>query len=310
MGMSRREHLPPLARVTAAWRRAGYLFLLAFLFRFQTWAVAWPHSPWTDLFRVDVLNLMGATAAVLAVLALCEGLSRMRAALLAGVVIAAGSPLVAGMDTSSWPPILRHYIVPSTDSFGIFPWGAYLTFGLAAGSAIPLIQRLHLLDQGTWSRVMEWSAVCGFALLLGGQYFSNLPYSLYSKSDFWINSPALVACKMGVTLLLGSGVFLWTEYIAAEGWSWVRQLGTTSLLVYWAHVELIYGRWLWTWKEHLTLWQTLAAVAGVTALMVALSLVVKRTPWRELWNRTWSLRISPPVPAEATKASSLATSRR
>jgi hypothetical protein len=35
--------------------------------------------------------------------------------------------------------------------------------------------------------------------------------------------------------------FLWTHHGAGQGWSWVRQLGTTSLLVYWVHIELVYG---------------------------------------------------------------------
>ena len=39
-----------------------------------------------------------------------------------------------------------------------------------------------------------------------------------------------------------SFAFLWTRYGARDGWSWVRQFGTTSLLVYWVHIELVYGR--------------------------------------------------------------------
>lgn len=277
LGMNRREYLPPFERVVAALRRAGYLFLLAMLFRLQTWSFSWPHSRWTDLLKVDVLNAMGATAALLAALALCEGLQRVRLAAAAGLAIAALSPVLAGLDTSGVPAPLRNYFVANADSFSIFPWGAYLAFGLAAGSAIPLVER------GAWSRVMQWSAVTGFALLLGGQYFSNLPYSIYAHSDFWLNSPALVACKLGNTLLLGAGAFLWTEYFSS-GWSWVRQLGTTSLVVYWVHIELTYGRWFSNYKERLTLWQVLAVSAAMIALMVGVSLAVKRTPRSQLWE--------------------------
>ena len=281
LGMSRREHLSPWGRVTAAWRRAGYLLFLAAAFRLSTWILAWGHSPASDLLRVDVLNLMGATAGLLAVLALFQGASRTRAGLLAGALIAGLSPVVAGLNTSSIAAPLRNYFVPGGDSFSIFPWGAYLAFGLAAGSAIPHVPR------ASWSRVMQWSALVGFALLLSGQYFSNLPYSIYKNSDFWIDSPALVACKLGNTLLLGSGAFLWTEYLASASWSWVRQLGTSSLLVYWAHVELVYGKWLWFWKERLSLFQCVAASLGVMALMVGLSVLKSRlarskTPARPL----------------------------
>src|SRR5438552_17335053 len=103
LGMNRRERLSPLRRVTAALSRARYLFLLAFLFRLQTWAFSWPHARWTDLLKVDVLNSMGATAALLAVLALLDGIDRVRLAAGAGVLIAALSPVIAGLDTSRVP---------------------------------------------------------------------------------------------------------------------------------------------------------------------------------------------------------------
>ena len=68
-----------------------------------------------------------------------------------------------------------------------------------------------------------------------------MPYSIYSKSEFWLNSPAQVLAKQGVTLLVLAFAFLWTRYGAKDGWSWVRQFGTTSLLVYWVHIEFVYG---------------------------------------------------------------------
>jgi len=57
----------------------------------------------------------------------------------------------------------------------------------------------------------------------------------------------------------------------------VRQLGTTSLLVYWVHIELVYGRWFGAFKESLgNVWCGVAAVM-VILLMVGLS--VLRTRW-------------------------------
>src|SRR4030081_3518510 len=68
--MDRREQqgLPPRQRWVAALRRAGYLFGLAFLFRIQLWAFAAGQSPWTDLFKVDVLNCMGFSIALMSVM--------------------------------------------------------------------------------------------------------------------------------------------------------------------------------------------------------------------------------------------------
>jgi uncharacterized membrane protein len=268
LGMNRRDDLPAWERITGALRRARYLFLLAIAFRLQMWIFAWPKQPWTDLLHVDVLNLMGATAALLSVTALARGTQRVRWAVLAGIALAALAPVMSGLETGRIASAVRDYFVPSA-SFSIFPWGSYLAFGLAAGSAVPLVRRAE------WSGVMQWAALCGFALLIGGRYFSNLPFSIYSNSNFWLNSPALVACKLGITLLLGSGAFVWTEYFS-EGWSWVRLLGTTSLAVYWVHVELLYGRWLSSYKASLTIGECLATSAVLLLAMVGMSAAIRR----------------------------------
>lgn len=294
LGMNRRQHLTPWRRVTAALRRARYLFLLAVLFRLQSWLFSMPHSDWRNLLKVDILNVMGATAALLSVLAISSGLQRVRWAVLAGAAIAVLSPVISSLDAGGVPAWLRDYFVPGAVSFGIFPWGAYLAFGVAVGSLIPLVER------GGWNRVMQWSAVVGFALLLGGQYFSNLPYSLYSNSDFWLNSPGLVACKLGVAMLLGAGAFLWTEFLSA-GWSWVQQLGTTSLVVYWVHVELVYGRWFSAYSRQLTGTACIAISLVLIVAMVGLSVAVKRIEWAQMLRK-----IGLPIPGKPVPVYSLA----
>ncbi|MCU1338997.1 MAG: hypothetical protein JWO19_4578 [Bryobacterales bacterium] len=275
LGMNRREDLPAWQRITGTLRRARFLFLLAIAFRLQMWIFAGPNQPWTGLLHVDVLNVMGATAALLSVAALARGMRRVRWAVLAGVALAALAPVMSDLDVSALPGAVRDYFVPSAPAFSMFPWGSYLAFGLAAGSALPLVKRTD------WSRVMQWAALCGFGLLLAGRYFSNLPFSIYPHANFWLDSPALVACKLGITLLLASVAFLWTDYFS-EGWSWVRLLGTTSLAVYWVHVELVYGRWLWFYKERLTVWQCVAASAALVLAMVGMSAAIRLLPWR-MW---------------------------
>ncbi|HEY6072806.1 MAG TPA: hypothetical protein VIV15_05260, partial [Anaerolineales bacterium] len=64
------------------------------------------------------------------------------------------------------------------------------------------------------------------------------------------------------------------------GWSWVRQFGTTSLLVYWVHTELVYGRWLYFWKERLAPGQVALASLGVILLMLGLSTL--KTNWKNI----------------------------
>ncbi len=53
----------------------------------------------------------------------------------------------------------------------------------------------------------------------------------------------------------------------------VRQVGTTSLLIYWVHIELVYGRWFGAWKENLDNTQVMLASAFLIALMVGISVL-------------------------------------
>jgi hypothetical protein len=289
MDSSERKGLAPWTRVGTSLRRAGYLFLLAFAFRLQLWLFGWPNSPWTDLIRVDILNCMGLAMGVMAIMALFRTAERIRLCAALGLGIAFVSPWISQIDWSWAPSLFRNYIVPDYNFFSFFPWGAYLVFGMSAGSII------RMLPQESMDRAMQWGALLGGGLILAGQYFSNLPYSIYAKSEFWLNSPAQVLIKLGVTLALLSLAFLWTRYAVKPGWSWVRQFGTTSLLVYWVHIELVYGRWFYFFKDNLTVAQTAIAAVIVILLMLALSTAKTRRHQLAtiLANLGWSFTARP-----------------
>jgi len=252
-------------RVWAALRRAGYLGGLALAFRLQLWLFAAGQSPWTDIFKVDILNCMAIGIAALAPLAWFTTHDRVRFGAAAGAFIAIASPVISGLNWSGIHPFVKHYIAPDQNFFSFFPWAAFVAFGLSAGSVIRLVRAEDM------QRMMQWGTLLGLGLIWSAQYFSNLPYSLYSNSDFWVNSPGLIFIKLGVLLLLASVAYLWTRHVAPDGWSWIRQLGTTSLLVYWVHTELVYGRWFGEYKDRLSNGQTAMIAVTVIASMVLLS---------------------------------------
>lgn len=264
MDSTERKGLTAGSRMQAALRRAGYLFLLACAFRLQMWISGWP-APWSDLLRVDILNAMGFAVAVLSVMAIFRTAERARLCAVLGLAIAVVSPWISQMNWSWAPPVVRSYIVPDYNFFSFFPWAAYLAFGVSAGSI------LRTVPPHAFERVMQWAALLGGVLIVACQYFANLPFSIYAQSEFWLNSPAQVLIKQGVTLLLVAFAFLWTRCVPAAGWSLVRQFGTTSLLVYWVHIELVYGRWFWFLKNNLTVVQTVVAAIIVIVLMLAIS---------------------------------------
>ena len=265
MERNERRALPMWTRWIEALKRARYLLLIAFLFRFQVWAVAFGQSDWHDMLKVDVLNLMGVSMLVFSPLALLPLAERARAAAVAGILVACVAPLMSQADLNWMNPYVAAYFKPSYTTFAFFPWGAFIPFGIAGGTLLKACRPEHL------DRFMQWGALLGFGLVIGGQYFSNLPYSLYATSEFWLNSPGLVFIKLGVVLLTSAFAFLWSERTWGMSWSWLRTLGTASLLVYWVHIELVYGRWFAQYKEKLDTWGCVVASVLVMSAMVALA---------------------------------------
>jgi uncharacterized membrane protein len=274
MDSAEKKDLPAGRRVMASLRRAGYLLLVAFAFRLQLWAFSSPRQV-SDIFRVDILNCMGFAIAIASVMAVFRTIERIRLCAVLGLSIAAAAPLVSQIDWSFAPDLVRNYLVPSAAFFGFFPWAAFLFFGLSFGSLVRTVNERQI------PLVMQWFAMGGIVLCFGAYALSSLPFSLYEKSDFWLDGPALILIKTGVILLALSFAYLWTLQPGAQAWSWVRQFGVTSLLVYWVHIELVYGRWLGTWKESLNLPRTVFAAAGITLAMLLLSVLKTHFPvWR------------------------------
>jgi uncharacterized membrane protein len=265
-----RKGVPPGGRVLAALRRAGYLLGVAFLFRVQLFVFGWPGTTWRDLFKVDILNAMGLAILLLSPLAALPAEKRIRAAIGIGLAIAALAPVVSAANTSWLPPFLRSYFVPDYNHFAFFPWASFVAFGVGAGAI------LRTAGQTNAKAVMQWSALAGLGLIVGGRFFAELPYSIYTNSEFWLNSPMLIFIKLGVLLVALPAVFLWTGQTAGR-WSFVRQLGTTSLLVYWVHIELVYGRWFGGWKESLTAGQ--CAVVSVILILLMVGMSALRPMW-------------------------------
>jgi len=267
MDCNDRAGLAPGARLKSALARAAFLAAIAFAFRFQLWVFAWGNS-WREIFRVDILNCMALGVAVLSPFALLDARRRITWCVAAGLTIAALAPLVSTLDWSGVPWLLRNYIVPDKAYFTFFPDAAYIAFGVSFGTL--LRTAAPSLD-----RIMQWSACLGLALIVTAHYFSNLPFSIYTNSDFWLNSPGLIFIRFGIVLVLAATGFVWTANQQPEKLAFMRRLGTNSLLIYWVHVELVYGRWFWFAKERLSI----GACAGASVLLIALM----------YWLATWNL---------------------
>ncbi|MBI2689897.1 MAG: DUF1624 domain-containing protein [Acidobacteria bacterium] len=263
----------PGGRFLAAMRRAGYLGGLALLFRLQMWAFYWPNSPWKDLLRVDILNCMAAACVMLAPVAAFGRLGRIRGAMIVSGLIAFGAPFVSDWKADAPESLLRMYLAPDYGAFALFPWGTFVAFGMACGTVFRCVSEEGRED------LMQWAGWAGFALAFAGQYVSNLPYNIYAHAEFWLDSPCLTLIKLGVILMVAAFAYFWNQWIprirtgAGFGprFSIPRQLGQTSLFIYWVHIELVYGRWAEPFKGKTPLFETGVLAISVIALMLALS---------------------------------------
>lgn len=248
-------------------RRGAEIFALGILFRVQEFAISYRWAPWTDLFRVDILNtigisimLMGAmTWSVLALtkassgapLAPANDQSRSATKLVCAAFIT--SALISALTPMLWttwrprflPWELETYIngvhnlgSPQAWLFPIFPWSAFAFAGLAFG-LLMLSDRGRLF--GAWFFVV--AAGAGVALIYLAKFFDSRQFQLYPVFDFWHSSPEFFMIRVGLLLLLTLAAYVWCRWgLGQIGFSPLIQLGKTSLLVYWVHIEFVYGR--------------------------------------------------------------------
>jgi uncharacterized membrane protein len=245
---------------------------LGFLLRVQEFVLGYPKSPWTDLLKVDVLNILGVSIIFMAVfwrllraggspetgegygsasLQTAESVGNWRnrliglSLLLAAVVAIATPPLWTTHRLSFLPWMLESYIngvhnfgSPTPWIFSIFPWCGFAFLGLAFGSFLfsNFQQRREVL-------ALSMVGVIGAlacALSLWWDYSSVRIYAVY---DYWHSSPNFFLMRCGILLLLTLAIFAWCRWgWVTDGFSPFIQLGKTSLLVYWVHIEFVYGR--------------------------------------------------------------------
>ena len=271
------------------WRGAE-VFGLGILFRVQEFILGIPISPWTDLLRVDVLNILGLSMILMGMLCWVAGgagsVSAMRARnLIWALAAAAGVVLMTPVMWTTWRPRflpweLESYVngvhifeKPQVWLFPIFPWAAFAFVGLAAG---------FWAFTDFAKRREEWSfAVLGFAgaaAFCASLALDRWGAAMYPVYDYWHTSPNFFLARSGVLLMILFFVYAWCRWGWGQaGFSPVQQLGRTSLLVYWVHIEFVYGRFSILPKGRCSI---AAATAGMCVIFVAmLGLSMARTRW-------------------------------
>jgi hypothetical protein len=86
--------------------------------------------------------------------------------------------------------------------------------------------------------------------------------------------------RCGILLVILFLIYVWCRWgFAQKGFSPIIQLGNTSLLVYWVHIEFVYGRFSILPKRQCSLLKASAGLLTIFLAMLALSLI--RTRWKK-----------------------------
>ncbi len=298
-------------------RRGAEIFAFGLLFRLQEFLIAWGWAPWSDLLRVDVLNIIGLSMILMALTcgmvlhfggsapstvqagdsSMATGNRRGSRFALEAVALAVAA-LIALLTPplyTTWRPTwlpwwLESYIdgchnlgAPQSWQFPLFPWAAFAFAGLAAG--------FILFSDHARNRVAQTLALfagIGVLSILAARQFDHSSFHLYSTYDYWHTSPNFLMMRIGLLLVIAFLTYAWCRWgLATWGFSPLIQLGQTSLLVYWVHIEFVYGRFSLLPKRSETIPAASWGLLEIFLFMLILSLLRTRIDWKRIidWKK-------------------------
>lgn len=255
------------AAVRGVMTRGWQVFLLAHLFRFQSFLLS-PNAAWNGLLKPDILNILGL-GMVMATFAwgrATTGRGRVIWLLLPTLVVL----LITPWAREWWWPSLLHprlegyiRVVNGNAVFSLFPAVAYVFAGTFAGS---LLVECTSRNEGRYLLRAAWLGLVLLALAIGSAYVPMAP-----DVQRWTSPGLIVVLRVGAMLvaLAGMRALLAQRTIAPS--NPMLALGRASLIVYWVHVELAYGNVSYPLHKALPLGWALAGYAVVTLSMYFLA---------------------------------------
>jgi uncharacterized membrane protein len=319
-----RKGLSPADITRTMFFRGAEIFAFGLLFRLQEFLIAWGWSPWSDLLRVDVLNIIGVSIMLMALLAgitlkACgadssqdspamisfkgapsgvaqvaksdRDFSRCRLALVSASIAASSiiglltPPLYTTLRPTWLPWPLESYIdgchnlgAPQPWLFPLFPWAAFAFTGMAAGFVL-----LSDRARANVTRTLLAFAGIGFVAIFAAWQLDSSRFHLYSTYNYWHTSPNFLLTRIGLLLVISFLTYSWCQWgLATRGFSPIIQLGQTSLLVYWVHIEFVYGRFSLLPKRAESIATASRGLLEIFIFMLILSLLRTRFDWKML----------------------------
>ncbi|HTZ74048.1 MAG TPA: heparan-alpha-glucosaminide N-acetyltransferase domain-containing protein [Candidatus Aquilonibacter sp.] len=280
-------------------RRGAEIFALGLLFRVQEFVLGQPWAPTSDVGRVDVLNLIGLTIMAMGVVCwLVHG--RLATALVAAGVaagISMATPLVWTVWRPHWLPWyiesyfdgVHIFTKPQPWLFPLFPWSGFAFAGLAAGFFL-----FTHWASGHRSQSLAIVGAFGVCAFLLSQWFDSRPIHLYPVYDYWHTSPCFFLARVGLVMGVIFAGYAWCRWgLGRVGFSPLQQLGQTSLLVYWAHIEFVYGRFTILTQQAQSIWTATLGLIVIFLAMLLLSIARTKSKGRGAEILAWIRRRLP-----------------
>jgi len=121
--------------------------------------------------------------------------------------------------------------------------------------------------------------IAGIVLIAAARYVDRQPWQVYSVYDYWHTSPSFFVTRVGILMLIVFASYAWCRWgLGQWGFSPMIQLGTTSLLVYWVHIEFVYGRVSILPKRNMGIGG--ASLGLLTIFLAMLALSTAKTYWK------------------------------
>ena len=242
---------------------------------------------WPDLFRVDILNCIGASMIVTAFIAAPrKGRPAIAVTLAVAAVAIALGPIVGPAHFPDWlPRPLTSYLGGERPMswFPIFPWLAWPLIGVAARSLVgarqprsPRKLALAFLITGVVGFAMTWAVIL---IRRANPYIIHYPSDVVQQMG-----PGTFFYRLGYLGPMALGrVPGHPRSGTASGvrFSMMRQFGQTSLLVYWIHVDLCYGLLFARFHHKLSMGEATVGFVAMTLAMLGVSMLKTRY-WKGL----------------------------
>jgi uncharacterized membrane protein len=202
---------------------------------------------WTKFWAVDVLQCIAVSLLlVLLVLQIVRTERRLVAVLpwaAAGITLL--TPIVWSVNPA-WllpAPIAAYLNAGYGSQFPLFPWSVFLLSGVVAGGAFTAARDRTPEHEGAdpARSLMKRCAMVGAGLIVGSLALEPVLTALYPPHDYWRTSPGFILLRLGMVLLLLSLCYVFERRRGVGERSLVTLVGRESLLVYAAHLQVIYA---------------------------------------------------------------------